>query len=110
MSNLDESDRNWLRKILLTPIKCEGSKVLEIDDKHNVILTSDTRYCYQNGDPDMSDLAIVFYKILYGKEMLKSDGDFRCHEFAGDTMNSFNSVANQFFDGSTKRCAKRKKS
>lgn len=99
MNNLDESDRNWLRKILLTPIKCEGSKVLESDDKNNVILTSDTRYCYHNGDPDMSDLAIAFYKILYGKEMLKSDGGFCCHEFAGDTMNSFNSVAKKFFNG-----------
>lgn len=108
MSNLDESDRNWLRTMLLTPIKCEGSKVLEIDDKDNVILTSDTRYCYHKGDPDMSDLAIEFYEILYGKKMLK-DGHFRCDEFAGDTMNSFRSVANQFFDGSPKRCEKRKK-
>lgn len=107
MSNLDEPDRNWLRKILLTPIKLEGSKVLEIDDKNNVILSSGNRY--NTVDPDMSDLAIAFYKILYGKEMLKSDGKFCCHEFAGDTMNSFKSVANQFFDGSTKRCAKRKK-
>lgn len=95
MSNLDESDRNWLRKMLLTPIRRKGRKVLEIDDKDNVILSSGKRY--KTRDPDMSDLAIEFYEILYGKKMLK-DRHFRCDDFAGDTMNSFNSVANQFFE------------
>ncbi len=106
MSNLDESDRNWLRKMLLTPIRRKGRKVLEIDDKDNVILSSGKRY--KTRDPDLSDLAIEFYEILYGKKMLK-DRHFRCDDFAGDTMNSFNSVANQFFDGSPKRCKERKK-
>lgn len=108
MNNLDESDRNWLRKMLLTPIRCEGIKVLEM----NVISSSGKRY--ETVDEDMSDLAIAFYETLYGKTMLESvesvdsKKHFCCDDFAGDTMNSYKSVANQFFGGNPKRCAKRK--
>lgn len=106
MNRLDESDRNRLRIILLIPIRRKGSKVLEIDDKDNVILSSGKRY--KTVDPDMSDLAIAFYAILYGKKMVDNTGHFCCDDFAGDTMNSYRSVANQFFDGSPRRCTKRK--
>ncbi len=108
MNNLDESDRNWLRKMLLTPIRCEGIKVLEM----NVISSSGKRY--ETVDEDMSDLAIAFYETLYGKTMLESvesvdsKKHFCCDDFAGDTMNSYKSVANQFFGGNPKHCAKRK--
>ena len=48
----------------------------------------------------MSDIAIEFYKILYGKvienfEMLDSSGYLIDKEFAGDTMNSYNTLKNR---------------
>ena len=53
-------------------------------------LTSDT-------DPDMCDLAIGFYEILYElKEkrisILKQEGSLKVWKYAGDTMNSYNTV------------------
>ena len=48
-------------------------------------------------DSDMSDFTIGFYEILYkdilDKEILNNRGELSDNDFAGDTMNSFNTVA-----------------
>jgi hypothetical protein len=54
---------------------------------------------YSSADADMSDFAIGFYEIIYkeilkGKPILGQKGSLRNSEFAGDTMNSFNTIAN----------------
>lgn len=82
--------------ILLKQIEC-SKKYSSIYLKDNKILTGQTYYC--NADEDMSDFAIGFYKIIYKNilpenELLDKDGYLLDMEFAGDTMNSFNSIAN----------------
>lgn len=58
-------------------------------------------------DADMADIAVEFYKIIYGfNEILTVEGRFVDRNFAGDTMHSFNSVAN-ITDGAGSKKAKR---
>ena len=58
-------------------------------------------------DADMSDIAVEFYKIIYGfNEILTVEGRFVDSNFAGDTMHSFNSVAN-ITDGAGSKKAER---
>lgn len=58
-------------------------------------------------DSDMSDIAVEFYKIIYGfDEILTAEGSFVDNAFAGDTMHSFNSVAN-ITDGAGNKKAER---
>lgn len=75
---------------LLMPIKNTG-KIMSC--KANSIITTQTYHC--NYDPDMSDIAIAFYKIIYGIDKLIEDGKLTYNkELAGDTMCSFNTIAN----------------
>ncbi|WP_216404729.1 hypothetical protein [Arcanobacterium phocae] len=51
-----------------------------------------------NFDPDMSDFAVGYYKVIYRNILASSileSAEFENKMFAGDTMNSFNRVANR---------------
>ncbi len=92
--------------IMLMPIQnteYSAGKIV-IERKELVIETTQTYYRYKkypiNLDADMSDFAIGFYNILYkdilkNNSLLNSDHNVTDDEFAGDTMNSFNMIANR---------------
>lgn len=85
-----------IREILLMPICCD-KKQDKISREDNKIL-SGQKY-YLTTDADMSDFAVGFYEIVYkdilnSKPLLEHNGSLWNNEYAGDTMNSFNTVAN----------------
>lgn len=85
-----------IRELLLIPISCD-KKINGISRKDNRIL-SGQKY-YSSADEDMSDFAIGFYEIIYRDilgniPILDFRGALHNNEFAGDTMNSFNTIAN----------------
>ncbi len=94
---LTDEQKAQVQKILLLPIVCSKRyKSIEIQD--NVIYSG--QEFYMSPDEDMSDIAIVFYEILYanaldGKKILDRKDLTNCC-FAGDTMNSFNTISNTF--------------
>ena len=81
------------------PIECNKNQS-EITLSNGIILTGQKYYA--NADEDMSDFAICFYEIIYRdlldklrlRALLSENGFLYCKELAGDTMNSFNTVAN----------------
>ncbi len=80
-------------EILMMPIVCDKeTQVIEI--KNGAIHTGQ-KY-RRDADEDMSDFAMGFYEILYPElsPILTEDGWLRNDDFAGDTMNSFQSIAN----------------
>lgn len=84
-------------EVLLMPIICDKS-TQKIERRDNVIWTSQNYY--SGADEDMSDIAIGYYSIIYqsilnGKDIIDKSGYFVDKEFAGDTMNSFNTIANK---------------
>lgn len=87
--------------ILLMPIR--SRKASTSISRTDGWISSSQRYCYME-DPDMSDFAVGFYEILYGssllsgRRMLASDGFVSDVELAGDTMTSFNTLANTILD------------
>lgn len=88
--------KEQVKKILLMPIECTTQSSIAIFT-HNDKIFSSQKY---KGilDPDMSDIAVGFYNIVY-EDILSKDGllkkDDYCNDnFLGDTMNSFNSIAN----------------
>jgi hypothetical protein len=106
---MNDKQRVQVYDILLTPIECTeySKRKPKIKSDNSAIKSTQTYYPYKQYkgekkdiplDPDMSDFAIGFYEILY-KDILESrilnenDG-FNNKEFAGDTMNSFNTIAN----------------
>jgi hypothetical protein len=104
---IDEQKRQQVYEVLITPIECtEYSNGKESIVKiGNIIKTTQTYYPYKKWDipldEDMSDFAVGFYEILYksllcGNRMLNDDDDLVNRNFAGDTMNSFNYIANLF--------------
>ena len=89
---------NTVYKILLTPIKCDKN-IPKICLKDTVIyspqLYKSTPY------EDMSDFSVGFYKIVYkdilggnNVEILNEDGTYKNENYMGDTIHSFNSLAN----------------
>lgn len=91
--------RRQVYEILLMPIECDKYKYSKIYRKDNVLYTGQ-RYISKYSDADMSDLAVHYYEIVYskileGKRILQDNGDLVDSHFAGDTMNSFNTVANR---------------
>ena len=98
-NKLNEKQKKEVKKILLTPIKVwsrnQGETIIKIKD--NVIYSTQT---YEGSfDEDMSDFAVGFYEILY-KSLLKEKKILHKEKladsaFAGDTMNSFNTIANR---------------
>lgn len=97
----DKEKAEKIEKLLLMPIKCRKKyKTIEIEGE--VIYTG--QEFYASPDEDMSDIAIAFYEIMYSKvlnstKILTKSGiteitDITNCCFAGDTMNSYNTVAN----------------
>lgn len=103
-----------VHKILCTPIVCKkGSGIkwgevidnLPAPDYQDPDFGPDTIDVIYTGqkyegreDADMSDFAIGFYEILYQDilkdSILDDNGELKNQLFAGDTMNSFTSIAN----------------
>lgn len=93
----EQKKKEDVYKILKTQIVCKNRKGgIEYDPNSKVIYTGQ-KY-YSKLDEDMSDFSIEFYKIIYKdilyEQMLKKDGTLENQCFAGDTINSFNSIAN----------------
>lgn len=90
---LTPSQKEELRKILRAPIIVDGSiKGFRWDSNKKIILSNQT-YISENSkdisvDADMSNIAVAFYKLLYGIDMLSEDGRLIDENFAGDTMNT----------------------
>ena len=76
-----------IKQFLLMPIECttETNRVFVYKGR---IYSSQ---CYRGMDPDMSDLAIKFYKILYDRDLLVGN-KLLDKQFCGDTMNSMYSA------------------
>ena len=96
---LNEKQKIDVIKVLMTPIKVCGrsSGIPNIYMEKKVIQSTQT---YESSfDEDMSDFAVGFYEVLYkslldGKKILHQE-KLADVEFAGDTMNSFNTIANR---------------
>lgn len=104
MNEIEE--KNIVKQILLTPIKCSKRyKCVQMVDGE---IRSPQKY-YCTADCDMSDFAVGFYEIIYrdnllneNKNILAEYGRFKNKELAGDTINSFNSLANVILDDTNK--------
>lgn len=111
MSIVEYIKRKQVFDVLMLPIEAveySAGKV-EISREGNVIKSTQTYYPYKkwNGkslpiplDEDMSDFAVGFYEIIYGsiindKSLIENDR-LVDDKFAGDTMNSFETIANLF--------------
>lgn len=119
---MTDKQKEDIIKIMMTPIECTGysNGNPSIKIENGVIKTTQTYYPYKewNGekvdiplDPDMSDFAIGFYEILYkdilSEKILASDDGLTNNQYAGDTMNSFNTIANRVTEaGKTTKCRK----
>lgn len=91
---LDEKQKNIFR-LLLCPINVSNRLETKFSVNGNVI---NSRHTFGTLDPDMSDIAIEFYSIIYksilnDEPILKNDGTLVNDYYVGDTMNSFNTVA-----------------
>lgn len=98
---------NNVYNILLTPIKSDKN-VPKIYMKDNVIYSS--QLYKRNPDEDMSDFSVCFYKIVYkdilgenNVEILNEDGTYKNENYMGDTIHSFNSLANVILGNRTKK-------
>lgn len=92
MAELNKTGEGVYR-ILLTPIFCEKKKKIEIKEE---IIYAGQEY-YSSADEDMSDFSMGFYQIIYkdilkGRALLDEKGYLFDKQFAGDTMNSYNTV------------------
>ena len=86
-------------ELLLMPIICDDRDRKNIERFNDIIYTGQ-KYTSPYIDEDMSDYAVGFYEILYknilgNQPMLDGKGNFIDAEFAGDTMNSFETIANR---------------
>lgn len=93
-------------KILLTPIICR-KKVPKICMKDNVIYSP--QLYIRKPDADMSDFSVGFYKIVYkdilggnNAEILNENGTYKNKNYMGDTIHSFNSLANVILGNKSK--------
>ncbi|MBE6055192.1 MAG: hypothetical protein E7212_15075 [Clostridium sartagoforme] len=90
------SKKEQVYNVLIMPIECtrHSSGSSEIKKEDNIIKSTQT---YNRAlDPDMSDISIEFYKIIYSDigNILSDCGGLKDCNFAGDTMNSFHLIAN----------------
>lgn len=97
---------NIVYEILLTPIKCDKN-VPKIYIKDNVVYSP--QLYKGNPDEDMSDFSVGFYKIVYkgilggnNVDILNEDGTYKNKNYMGDTIHSFNSLANVILDNKSK--------
>ncbi len=81
-------------EVLKMPIKCQKKRGKIIIEKKDGMIISSQKY--KGNDPDMSDIAIKFYEIIYPNiKVIDDNGKLLDCCFAGDTINSFNSLANR---------------
>ena len=93
---MDEFMQKQVYDILLKPIVCNKMYLKSFID--NDIIFSGQKY-YGAADADMCDITVAFYEIIYidvlrKQSVLDDKGRFSNKEFAGDTMNTFQHVAN----------------
>lgn len=94
--NLTQKQEKDIKKILLMPIECTTQESVNVFIYNNRIFSSQM---YRGLDPDMSDISIEFYKIIYNKILEKSGNEIlegtrlKDKEFCGDTMNSCTTLA-----------------
>ncbi len=95
-------------EILLTPIKC-CKNVEKICMCDNTIYSP--QLYYSSPDSDMSDFSVNFYEIVYkdilkenNGKILKENGKYISENYMGDTMHSFNSLANVILGDKCKDC------
>lgn len=96
---LDEKQEK-VKEILLTPIitskSFQGISLATTEQergKEYKFILSGQKYEGMT-DEDMSDIAIEFYKMIYGIDILdKETGKLINKQFAGDTMNSYRQIA-----------------
>lgn len=110
---MDECKRKQIIEVLLCPIESVrySSGKVKIWRENNMIKSTQTYYPYKrwNGkdkpillDEDMSDFSVGFYEIVYksilcGNPIINKENDRLIDtRFAGDTMNSFETIANLF--------------
>lgn len=98
---LVKDQQESLKNLLLMPIKVD--KLAQSIQREKDIIISPQSY-KGIGDPDMSDLSVTFYEIVY-RDILPANhllgtgendsfkNSFEDPSFAGDTMNSFNTIA-----------------
>jgi len=100
---ISDEKRKIVKEILLVPIQCVDDKKSKIEWEGKTILSPQKYWpckSYEKTlDPDMSDFAIGFYEIIYrdlmrNDQLLQNDGTLKSNMFAGDTINSFQIVAN----------------
>lgn len=117
---VDEIKCKQVYELLITPIVCTGysNGKIDISNVGGIIKSTQTYYPYKKWnaplDEDMSDFAMGFYEIVYKcllseNKMLKDDNLYDT-EFAGDTMNSFNYIANLFPEAGRSRNSRTPKS
>lgn len=93
-------EQKIVKKILLMPIECTSQETPAVF-LHNGRIYSSQKY--PGFDPDMSDLAVKFYQIIYRErlenlhyEILDENGNLKVlseyKEFCGDTMNSYRTI------------------
>lgn len=78
--------------LLLMPIVCDDRRRSTPVCDGSTILTGQS-YTSTYVDEDMSDFAVGFYETVYGRPILDHRGCLADLEFAGDTMNSFETTA-----------------
>lgn len=97
-------------EILLTPIICDNS-VKKICMQDNIIYSPQLYIYNSNLDEDMSDFSVGFYEIVYkdilkenNGKILKENGKYINKNYMGDTIYSFNSLANVILSDRSKDC------
>ena len=106
-TNDKKKKQEQVKEILLMPIVCNKS-IKGTVRRENLIYTGQ-KYC--NGtDEDMSYFAVGFYEIIY-RNILKNENNHRSIlnkdkyffdiNFAGDTMNSFNTISKEYTKNSS---------
>lgn len=94
---MEHKKRKQVYEVLLKPIVCnKKNKKIYLED--NIIFSGQSYY--SSPDADMSNIAVGFYEIIYkdllnGSNLLNHDNRLLSTDFAGDTMNSFNTLANK---------------
>ena len=91
--------KQQIYELLLMPIVCDDRNRKNLERIDDVVYTGQ-KYASTYVDEDMSDYAVGFYEILYknlleNQSMLNGKGNIIDWEFAGDTMNSFETTANK---------------
>ena len=110
---MNDKKKQKVYEILMMPIECtgysNGKPIIKIENE--VIKTTQTYYPYKEWDipldPDMSDFAVGFYEIIYRdlleEVILDSKDALSNKDYAGDTMNSFNTIANSVAEAGSKK-------